>query len=109
MCRHGALAARQSASEEVENPNRDALPMTKAPISDKRIAKTSLRAGTFMRSAGFEPATRGLEVRRFVHTNAGSVDACPSHVSFAFVTSSYQDRRVTHCGRGGGLGRIHSQ
>ena len=32
-----------------------------------------------MRPAGFEPATRGLEVRRFVYENAGSA-ACSSQI-----------------------------
>ena len=49
-----------------------------------------------MRPAGFEPATRGLEVRRFVYENAGSA-ACSSQLSGTNVRTSYLRIHVVCC------------
>jgi len=38
----------------------------------ERFVEIPRFAGSYMRPGGFEPPTRGLEVRRFVYENAGS-------------------------------------
>ena len=89
-------SARHWAAARPKSDKKVAPDVLADPAIVERITGLCEFAGTSMRPAGFEPATRGLEVRRSIYENAGSA-ACSSQMSMAIVRFSDPRIHVACC------------